>query len=236
VLNVEECWFVWLIVTGWGLQYVVCWFHKSGGEIQEGVLLMYVAGFLVALQVGATCIGSDTNGWERDDGLEVSAIGLGTGSTDIWTGVNGRVTKSSGIETGANALGTRVACIWADANGWSTRVNGKWTGANSKSTRATGKENAACKGTCVIGLRTSARGLKTGAKGLGTGVASVGTGMMGMRAGANCMSAGATCIEAGTAAALMDVHMSCRQIMVDLKMVKRIKGDETSFEELYQLE
>jgi hypothetical protein len=32
------------------------------------------------------------------------------------------------------------------------------------------------------------------------------------------------------------VHMSCRQIMVDLKMVKRIKGDETSFEELYQLE
>ncbi len=158
---------------------------------------MYVAGFLVALQVGATCIGSDTNGWERDDGLEVSAIGLGTGSTDIWTGVNGRVTKSSGIETGANALGTGVACVWTDANGWSTRVNGKWTGANSKSTRATGKENAACKGTCVIGLRTSARGLKTGAKGLGTGVACVGTGMMGMRAGA-------TCIEAGTAVALMD--------------------------------
>ena len=72
------------------------------------------------------------------------------------------------------------------------------------STRAAGKENAACKGTYVIGLRTSARGLKTGAKGLNTGVACIGTGMMGMRAGAICMSAGATYIEAGTAVALTD--------------------------------
>jgi hypothetical protein len=42
-------------------------------------------------------------------GLEMSAIGLGTGSTDIWTGVNGRGTKSAGMETGANVLGARVA-------------------------------------------------------------------------------------------------------------------------------
>jgi hypothetical protein len=53
------------------------------------------------------------------------------------------------------------------------------------STRAASKENAACKGTCVIGLRTSARGIMTGAKGLGTGAACVGTDIIGMRAGAN---------------------------------------------------
>jgi hypothetical protein len=136
-----------------------------------------VAGLLGALQAIATCTGSDTNSREGDDSLEISAVGLGTGSTDICTGVNGRVTKSAGIETGANILGTGVACIWTNAN-------------------------AACKGNCVIGLRTSARGLKTDAKGLNTGVACIGTGMMGMRAGANCMSAGASCIEAGTAVTL----------------------------------
>jgi len=77
-----------------------------------------VARLLGALQAGATCTGSDTNGRERDDGLEISAIGLGTGSTDIWSGVNGRVTKSAGIETGANVLGTGVVCIWTDKMDW----------------------------------------------------------------------------------------------------------------------
>jgi len=38
-----------------------------------------VARLLGALQACATCTGSDTNGWEWDDGLEINAIGLGTG-------------------------------------------------------------------------------------------------------------------------------------------------------------
>ena len=86
-------------------------FFEAGGEIGEGVVLMQVARLLGALQACATCTGSDTNGWEWNDSLD-KCYWPWHWSTDIWSGVYGRVTKSTVIETGANVLGTGVVCIW----------------------------------------------------------------------------------------------------------------------------